>query len=93
MDDTMPLGLLTRKIRPKEILQEAESLKVQAIHISTHRLSKALLTRAHFAGLPVYAYTVNRASLMNQYVEMGTDGLFTNYPDRLAGLLGISKKS
>jgi glycerophosphoryl diester phosphodiesterase len=92
LDDKIPLGLLTRKTRPKDILKEAESLKVQAIHISTHRLSKALLTQAHLNGLPVYAYTVNRPSLMKRYLEMGTDGLFTNYPDRLAALLGKTKK-
>ncbi len=92
MDPKMPLGLLTRKIRPREILKEAESLKVQAIHISTHRLSNTLLTLAHKNGLPVYAYTVNRPSFMNRYLEMGTDGLFTNYPDRLAALLGKTKK-
>jgi len=83
LDDQIPLGLLTRKTGPREILKEAESLKVQSIHISTRRLSKSLLTQAHLTGLPVYAYTVNRPSLMSRYLEMGADGLFTNYPDRL----------
>jgi glycerophosphoryl diester phosphodiesterase len=87
LDDKMPLGLLTRKTRPREILEEAVSLKVQSIHISTRRLSKTLLTQAHLTGLPVYAYTVNRPSLMSRYLAMGADGLFTNYPDRLHNLM------
>jgi len=91
MDPRMPLGLLTRKVQARAIIKEAESLNVQSIHISTHRLSNALLTQAHQSGFPVYAYTVNRPSLMNRYLAMGTDGLFTNYPDRLAALVGKSK--
>lgn len=87
LDDKVPLGLLTRKTRPREILEEAVSLKVQSIHISTQRLSKILLTQAHLTGLPVYAYTVNRPSLMSRYLAMGADGLFTNYPDRLHNLM------
>jgi len=87
LDPEIPLGLLTRKTRPRDILNEAESLKVQSIHISTHRLSKNILTQAHSDGLPVYVYTVNRLSLMKRFLAMGADGLFTNYPDRLRNLL------
>ncbi len=87
LDDTIPLGLLTRKTRPEDILEEAESLNVQSIHISTKRLSKALLAQAHSNGLQVYVYTVNRPSLMSRYLAMGADGLFTNYPDRLCEVL------
>ena len=87
LDPEISLGLLTRKSRPREILNEAKSLKVQSIHISTHRLSKKFLPQAHANGLPVYVYTVNRLSLMKRYLALGVDGLFTNYPDRLRDLL------
>ena len=87
LDDKIPLGLLTRKTRPRDILEEAESLKVRSIHISTRRLSKDLLTQAHLNDLPLYAYTVNRPSLMKRYLAMGADGLFTNFPDRLREIL------
>ena len=87
LDDKIPLGLLTRKTVPREIMVEAVSLKVQSIHISTRRLSKTLLTQAHSVGLPVYAYTVNRPPLMSRFLDMGVDGLFTNYPDRLREIL------
>ncbi|HTN42855.1 MAG TPA: glycerophosphodiester phosphodiesterase family protein [Nitrospiria bacterium] len=90
LDSGIPLGLLTRKTRPRDILNAAESLTAHSIHISTHRFTKTILTRAHSAGLPVYVYTVNRPSLMKRYLAMGADGLFTNYPDRLRDLLGNS---
>jgi len=91
LDPEISLGLLTRKTRPREILDEAKSLKVQSIHISTHRLSKNILMQAHANRLPVYVYTVNRLSLMKRYLAMGADGLFTNYPDRLRDLLRTGK--
>ena len=87
LDNKIPLGLLTRKTRPKDILEDAESINARSIHISTHRLTKGMLTQAHLIGLPVYVYTVNRPSLMTRYLAMGADGLFTNYPDRLHKLL------
>jgi len=91
LDPDVPLGLLTRKTRPRDVLNEAKSLKVRSIHISTHRISKKLLSLAHSNGLPVYVYTVNRLSLMKRYLAMGADGLFTNYPDRLRDLLRTGK--
>ncbi|MBI3609603.1 MAG: glycerophosphodiester phosphodiesterase [Nitrospirae bacterium] len=91
LDRTIPLGLLTRKPRPKDILEDAKSLNVQSLHISTRRLSKEILTQAHLNGLPVYAYTVNRPLLMRRYLSMGVDGLFTNYPDRLCEVLLTGK--
>jgi len=87
INPALPLGLLTRKTRPREIVNQAKSLKVQSIHISTHRVSKSILERVHTIGLPVYVYTVNRPSLMKQYLALGVDGLFTNFPDRLRDLI------
>ncbi|HUK57092.1 MAG TPA: glycerophosphodiester phosphodiesterase family protein [Nitrospiria bacterium] len=91
LDPEIPLGLLTRKTKPGDILDEAGSLNVRSIHISTHRLSKNILTRAHSNRFPVYVYTVNRPSLMKRCLSMGADGLFTNYPDRLRDLLRTGK--
>lgn len=87
LDFNLRLGLLTRKTRPREILDEAKRLNVHSIHISIHRISKKILSQAHSNRLPVYAYTVNRPSLMKRYLSMGADGLFTNYPDRLRDFL------
>lgn len=87
MDEEIPLGLLTRKTGPQEILEDAAALKVQSLHLLTRRFSTAILRQAHARGLSVYVYTVNRPSRMGHYLDMGVDGLFTNYPDRLSGFL------
>jgi glycerophosphoryl diester phosphodiesterase len=87
INSVVSLGLLTRNTRPREILNEAKSLKVSSIHVSSHRVTKNILEQVHANGLPVYVYTVNRPSLMKRLLAMGVDGLFTNYPDRLRNLL------
>jgi glycerophosphoryl diester phosphodiesterase len=87
-DPKLALGLLTRLRQPKPILYMARELSVRSLHISTRRFSPALLQRAQAFGLPVYVYTINQPAAMREYIQLGVNGLFTNYPDRLAALLG-----
>lgn len=38
-------------------------------------------------GLPVHVYTINETEEMERLMDMGVNGLFTNYPDRLLELV------
>ena len=87
MNGSIALGLLTEKIPMEDILPTALSLKVHSIHFSTRRLSKKFVPQAHALGFSVLLYTVDRPSLMRRYLDMGLDGLFTNFPDRLSEVL------
>ena len=51
-------------------------------------LSKGFVEAAHERNLAVHAWTVNEASDMRRLLEMGLDGIMTDYPDRLMTLLG-----
>lgn len=46
-------------------------------------LSPALVRQARALGLKVIPWTVNDAAMMETLIEMGVDGLITDYPDRL----------
>jgi len=50
----------------------------------------ALVEAAHALCLDVHPYTVNTVKEMEALITLGVDGMFTNYPDRLEGLLGKS---
>lgn len=50
-------------------------------------LDKELVQETHSEGLHVHTYTVNAEEDMKQVIEWGVDGVFTNYPDRLAEIL------
>jgi glycerophosphoryl diester phosphodiesterase len=48
----------------------------------------ALVKAAHALCLDVHPYTVNEKADMRALIDLGVDGMFTNFPDRLEKLLG-----
>ncbi len=46
-----------------------------------------LVAAAHRHGLIVHPYTVDEEADMERLIGLGVDGIFTNYPDRLVGVL------
>ncbi|NKE71740.1 glycerophosphodiester phosphodiesterase [Candidatus Manganitrophus noduliformans] len=89
---TLPIGYLVDREPLKKILQEARRLEAVSIHLASKRVTPDLIEIAHKEGFKVYAYTVNEPSQMNLFMGMGIDGLFTNYPDRLAEVLSKKKE-
>ena len=51
------------------------------------QVDERLVARAHGAGLAVNVYTVNEITAMRRMLELGVDGIFTNFPDRLRSLI------
>ncbi|SDN72056.1 glycerophosphodiester phosphodiesterase family protein [Vreelandella arcis] len=45
------------------------------------------ISQAQENGLPVHVYTINETEEMERLMDMGANGLFTNYPDRLLELV------
>ena len=45
------------------------------------------ITAAHALGLKVIPWTVNEPAEMARLIDMKIDGLITDYPDRLRGVL------
>lgn len=43
---------------------------------------------AHGLGLEVVVWTVNEEADMRRLIDMGVDGIITDYPDRLARVAG-----
>jgi glycerophosphoryl diester phosphodiesterase len=46
---------------------------------------------AHAIGLKVLPWTVNERADMSRLIDMGVDGIITDYPDRLRGVLADRK--
>ncbi len=42
---------------------------------------------AHALGLKVLPWTVNDRSEMSRLIDLGVDGIITDYPDRLRGVM------
>lgn len=46
-------------------------------------LNQKFVDRCHEAGFKVFPFTINSYKEMEQYLNMGVDGMFTNHPNRL----------
>ncbi len=64
-----------------------EEVRPDAINPSRSITDEALVNLAHKHGLPVNVYTVNKPEDMNHLLDLGVDGIITNYPDRLLAVL------
>jgi glycerophosphoryl diester phosphodiesterase len=81
------IGLLFSPRRPARPLERARRLGAEGLNPWYGLVGPALVESAHTAELAVYPYTVDEPAEMRRLLELGVDGLFTNYPDRLRALL------
>ena len=77
--------------------ETSETIQAQLPLVSTYAVGigpsktdvdAALVNAAHELCLDVHPYTVNETAEMEALVSLGVDGMFTNFPDRLEGVLG-----
>lgn len=65
---------------------------MQALQVPEYMLGRKVLTRefveaAHALNLQVQAWTINDEENMKRLIELGVDGIITDYPERLLALL------
>ncbi len=65
------------------------TLNLNAQYLQAHRygLTRGFLERARERGFRVFVWDVHTESAMREFIEMGVDGIETDYPDVLAKLL------
>ncbi|WP_058305971.1 glycerophosphodiester phosphodiesterase [Gracilibacillus massiliensis] len=84
-DQSIPLIQLLKQ--PPE---DPNAIKQYAVGVGINFKSLDLqsITELRKADLLVHAYTVNQPDEMRKLLEWGVTGIFTDYPDLLAGILG-----
>jgi glycerophosphoryl diester phosphodiesterase len=68
-------------------LERARAVGAEALNPWLGLATRELIDAAHAEGLAVYVFTVNRVEDMRRLLDLGVDGLFTDYPDRLRTLV------
>lgn len=68
-----------------------QALQVPEYAGGVRMITKGFVEDAHERNLEVHAWTVNDAAAMSGLVELGVDGIMTDYPDRLLALLGRAR--
>jgi glycerophosphoryl diester phosphodiesterase len=74
-------------------LESTYSPKSEAVQVPEYRsglrvLNPRFVDAAHRRNLEVHAWTINDVDDMQRMIDLGVDGIITDYPDRLMELLG-----
>lgn len=81
------VALLVSRKFPQGAIARARALGAEALNPEDSLVTSALVREAHDAGLAVYVFTVNEEREMRRMLDLGVDGLFTNFPDRMRRVL------
>lgn len=84
----VPLALLLRELN-EERLSTAKRIGVGAINLRHEALSQEVVTEIHGHGLMLNAWTVNDQKAIERAVELGVDGIFSDFPDTVIKLLPV----
>jgi glycerophosphoryl diester phosphodiesterase len=81
------IALLLSTRDPERWLERARAVAAEAINPSILLAKRALIDAAHAEGFAVYVFTVDAEDDMRRLLDLGVDGMFTNFPDRLRALV------
>lgn len=79
------LGVLIEGI-PLHYAACAEELSAYSLHPNLNFINAELIDDAHKRGLKVWVYTVNEEDDLHSMAQLGVDGVFTDYPQRVLEL-------
>ncbi|MBI5181762.1 MAG: hypothetical protein HZA06_02490 [Nitrospirae bacterium] len=87
ISDDIIIGFLYNKKEWKDAFKRTLDLKAYSFHVSNKILSEEMIAKAHKDGMRLFVYTINDGYKMRMVIELGVDGIFTDFPDRLANIL------
>jgi glycerophosphoryl diester phosphodiesterase len=76
-------GALIEKV-PAQLAEFAERLGAWALNPSKRCVTQKLVADAQRRGLKVFVYTINAPAEIAAMSQLGVDGVFTDYPERVA---------
>jgi glycerophosphoryl diester phosphodiesterase len=90
LEPSLPLIQLYWAGTSKSIQRDLDAVSAYAVGIGPYKqdVDAALVEAAHEHCLAVHPYTVNTVEEMEALIALGVDGMFTNNPDLLEGVLG-----
>lgn len=75
--------LLQKERTEEDYIQILDKLDLQFAQIRRHSAKKEFIDQLHEHEIVVNLFYADDPEEMKQYIEMGVDGILTNYPDRL----------
>lgn len=82
LDKSIPI-LFLKGSADKKTIADAKAIEASAIGVGNGtNITKEFLDYAHKNGIEVWKYTVNKEDEMQQLIDLGLDGLITDFPDK-----------
>lgn len=94
LDNTLMTGLLfdaMPKGGPDAIVERALEIGARQLAPRADLVTPELLERAHRDDLQAVCWSVNQIEQMRALIDVGVDGIMTDFPDRLVAVLNESK--
>lgn len=82
LDHHIPVGVLIVGV-PLDLARQAGELGAESLHVSRAFVTRELVDDAHARGLGVHAFTANTERDFERMRQLGIDGVFTDYPERM----------
>lgn len=82
LDRSIPIAVLTEE-DPIKAIDFGVQIYAFAINPWYKSLNKKNVNYIHKKGFKIYTYTVNEPSDIKKVIELGVDGIFCNFPERL----------
>ena len=91
LDTDIPILWLINKA-DKKTLEHAKIIGSNAIGVGPQtRLTKEYLDFAHKNGIEVWKWTINKEDEMQRLIDLGLDGLITDFPDKALNKLSTTQ--
>ena len=88
----VPIGLLYGSRPSDDELVDASNWAEQ-VNPSYTVTDQELVDRIHELGMTISVYTINSGQEMREYINLGVDGIITNYPGVLRDILHLSSNA
>ncbi|WP_223670297.1 glycerophosphodiester phosphodiesterase [Kangiella shandongensis] len=86
LDPEIKIGVIVDE-QSVAALDFADEIDAYSLHPRFSLLDHELVHEAHAAGMKVYVHTVNDLAKIQHAKQLGVDGVFTDYPDRVLEFL------
>lgn len=87
-DEVRALYIHARTYTTNWFAAPGEAVQVPEYSGDTHVLLPRFIHAAQSRNLDVHAWTINEVADLQRMIDLGVDGIITDYPDRLLALLG-----
>ncbi|MFQ5793521.1 MAG: glycerophosphodiester phosphodiesterase [Candidatus Bipolaricaulia bacterium] len=88
LDRSVQLSLSDPDLNRPNVWEKVERLEPKVISLHWTVANHHAVTQIHRHGIAVITWTVNEPDRMEHMIELGVDGITTDFPDRLMTVLG-----